>query len=137
MVENEGDLNVRRITQRTFKMTLTIPARSYYDCRRIDLSAISFFRNAPQTGSSPINQPVMNSMGYGDPEENPVGPGADTRQQLYHISQQSQQLHDMLADTEELSAAVATKIAKAAQILEAAFKTITYDKGPGQGQLGE
>ncbi len=91
----------------------------------------------PQGGSSPINQPVMNSMGHGDPDENPVGAGADTRQQLYHISQQSQQLHDMLADTEELSSTVAAKIAKAAQVLEAAFKTITYDKGPGQGQVGE
>jgi hypothetical protein len=91
----------------------------------------------PEMGSSPINQPVMNAMGPGESEEDPIGPGADTRQQLYHISQQSQQLHDMLADTEELSAAVATKIAKAAQILELAFKTITYDKGPGQGQVGE
>jgi len=91
----------------------------------------------PVGGSSPVNQPVMNSMGPGPSEDNPVGPGADTRQQLYHISQQSQQLHDMMADTEELSGAIAKKIATAAQALESAFKTITYDKGPGQGQLGE
>jgi hypothetical protein len=43
----------------------------------------------------------------------------------------------MMADTEELSGAIAKKIATAAQALESAFKTITYDKGPGQGQLGE
>ena len=90
----------------------------------------------PQGGSSPINQPVMNSMGPGNRETVPVGEGAGTRQLLYHMSQQSQQLHDMMSDTEELSHSVRVKIEKASKELESAFKVITYDKGPGMG-MGE
>ena len=90
----------------------------------------------PQGGSSPINQPVMNSMGPGDRATEPVGEGAGTRQLLYHMSQQSQQLHDMMSDTEELSHGVRQEIQKASKALESAFKVITYDKGPGLG-MGE
>jgi len=54
------------------------------------------------------------------------------KRSLYHMSQQSQQLHDMLTDDESLEPWVQDKITKAADYLEQAFKAITYDKGPGQ-----
>jgi hypothetical protein len=59
----------------------------------------------------------------------------EVRRSLYHMSQQAQQLHDMLGDQENLEDWVATKISKATTYLEEAFKAIMYDKGPGQGRL--
>jgi hypothetical protein len=63
--------------------------------------------------------------------------GDAARQKLYHMSQQAQQLHDMLHGDEDLKPWVQDKITKAADYLESAFKSITYDKGPGKDRLGE
>mgnify|MGYP003627659682 CR=1 FL=1 len=60
--------------------------------------------------------------------------GEMAKRSLYHMSQQSQQLHDMLTDEESLEPWVLDKISKAAGFLEEAFKAVTYDKGPGQGR---
>jgi|TARA_R110000824_G_scaffold188314_2_gene369646 hypothetical protein len=90
----------------------------------------------PQMGSSPVNQPVMNSMGPGDASKSAVGAGTGSRQLLYHMSQQAQQLHDMMTDNEELSHECCSRIKQAAKALEVTFKIITYDKGPGMG-LGD
>ena len=57
------------------------------------------------------------------------------KRSLFHMSQQAQQLHDLLLGDEELEPWVENKIIKSAKTLEAAFKAITYDKGPGQGRL--
>ena len=51
------------------------------------------------------------------------------------MAAQAQQLHDMLQDDENLQPWVQDKITKAADYLEKAFKTISYEKGPGQGKL--
>ena len=59
----------------------------------------------------------------------------EIKRSLYHMSQQAQQLHDMLGDQENLEDWVATKISKATAYLEDAFKAIMYDKGPGQGRM--
>jgi len=61
--------------------------------------------------------------------------GDAARQKLYHMSQQAQQLHDMLHGDEDLKSWVQDDITKAADYLEKVFKSITYDKGPGQGRL--
>jgi hypothetical protein len=61
--------------------------------------------------------------------------GHMARKSLYHMAAQSQQLHDMLQDDENLEPWVQAKITKAADYLEAAFKSITYEKGPGKGDL--
>ena len=86
----------------------------------------------------------MNSRGEDDPnpqedsgsrQVDPDGyEGEMAKRSLYHMSQQSQQLHDMLGDDENLEPWVQDKISKAADYLEAAFKAVTYDKGPGQGR---
>ncbi len=74
--------------------------------------------------------------GPGDDAEDPNGHKDEVlRRSLYHMSQQAQQLHDMLGDQENLTDWVSTKISKAATYLEEAFKAIMYDKGPGQGKL--
>ena len=59
---------------------------------------------------------------------------APTRQENL-MAAQAQQLHDMLQDDENLQPWVQDKITKAADYLEKAFKTISYEKGPGQGKL--
>jgi hypothetical protein len=51
------------------------------------------------------------------------------------MSQQAQQLHDILHGDENLEPWVQDKITKAADYLEKAFKAITYDKGPGKGRM--
>ncbi len=67
--------------------------------------------------------------------EDPEGHGEEmVKRSLYHMSQQSQQLHDMMRDDERLEPWVQDKISKAADYLEQAFKAVTYDKGPGQGR---
>ena len=61
--------------------------------------------------------------------------GDEIRRALYHMSQQAQQLHDLLAGDENLKPWVQTSVAKAANNLEKVFKSIMYDKGPGQGKI--
>jgi len=61
--------------------------------------------------------------------------GDEAKRSLFHMSQQAQQLHDMLQGDENLEPWVYDKILKAADSLEKVFKAITYDKGPGQGHL--
>ena len=61
--------------------------------------------------------------------------GEMAKRSLYHMSQQAQQLHDMLQGDENLEPWVQAKLTKAADYLEAAFKAITYDKGPGKGRM--
>ena len=69
-------------------------------------------------------------------EEDPDGyEGEVAKKALFHMSQQAQQLHDMLQGDENLEPWVYDKILKAADSLEKVFKAITYDKGPGQGHL--
>ena len=87
-----------------------------------------------------------NSILFEMPEE-PIGShsASDTngndgdvvKRSLYHMSQQSQQLHDMLMGDENLEPWVQDKVVKAAKNLEEVFKAITYDKGPGQGAIRE
>jgi len=61
--------------------------------------------------------------------------GEMAKRSLFHMSQQAQQLHDMLQGDENLEPWVQDKITKAADYLEKAFKAVTYDKGPGQGRI--
>ncbi len=60
--------------------------------------------------------------------------GEMAKRSLFHMTQQAQQLHDMLKGDENLEPWVQDKISKAADYLEKAFKAVTYDKGPGQGR---
>ena len=85
-----------------------------------------------------LEMPQMNQL---DPasnnyEKDPDGyEGNMAKRSLYHMAAQAQQLHDMLQDDENLQPWVQDKITKAADYLEKAFKTISYEKGPGQGKL--
>jgi len=85
-----------------------------------------------------LEMPQMNQL---DPasnnyEKDPDGyEGNMAKRSLYHMAAQAQQLHDMLQDDENLQPWVQSKITKAADYLEKAFKAISYDKGPGQGKL--
>ena len=70
-----------------------------------------------------------------DAAEDPQGhEGEMVKRSLYHMSQQAQQLHDMVIPDDNLEPWVAEKISLAADYLEKAFKAITYDKGPGRGR---
>ena len=85
-----------------------------------------------------LEMPQMNML---DPasnnyEKDPDGYEGDmAKRSLYHMAAQAQQLHDMLQDDENLQPWVQSKITKAADYLEKAFKAISYDKGPGRGKL--
>jgi hypothetical protein len=85
-----------------------------------------------------LEMPQMNQL---DPasnnyEKDPDGyEGEMAKRSLYHMAAQAQQLHDMLQDDENLEPWVQDKITKAADYLEKAFKSISYEKGPGQGKL--
>ena len=85
-----------------------------------------------------LEMPQMNQL---DPASNNYDKDPDgyegnmAKRSLYHMAAQAQQLHDMLQDDENLEPWVQSKITKAADYLEKAFKAISYDKGPGQGKL--
>ena len=80
--------------------------------------------------------PIVGQEQTGDYTKDPDGyEGEMAKRSLFHMSQQAQQLHDMLMGDENLEPWVQDKITKAADYLEKAFKAITYDKGPGTGRL--
>ena len=71
----------------------------------------------------------------GDYDKDPDGyEGEMAKRSLYHMSQQAQQLHDMLKGDENLEPWVQDKITKAADYLEKAFKSITYDRQNPEGR---
>ena len=80
--------------------------------------------------------PIVGQEQKDDYSKDPDGyEGEMAKRSLYHMSQQAQQLHDMLMGDENLEPWVQDKISKAADYLEKAFKAITYEKGPGEGRL--
>jgi hypothetical protein len=90
--------------------------------------ASSVLLEAPDT-------PIVGQEQTGDYTKDPDGyEGEMAKRSLFHMSQQAQQLHDMLQGDENLEPWVQDKISKAADYLEKAFKAVTYDKGPGQGR---
>ena len=85
-----------------------------------------------------LEMPQMNMLdsASNNYEKDPDGYEGDmAKRSLYHMAAQAQQLHDMLQDDENLEPWVQSKITKAADYLEKAFKAISYDKGPGRGKL--
>lgn len=79
------------------------------------------------------NNPIIGQ----DQEEDKKDPdgyeGEKAKRSLFHMSQQAQQLHDILQGDENLEPWVQDKITLAADYLEKAFKAITYDKTVGRG----
>ena len=84
-----------------------------------------------------LEMPQMNQLNpASDYDKDPDGyEGNMAKRSLYHMAAQAQQLHDMLMDDENLEPWVSAKITKAADYLEKAFKSISYEKGPGKGKL--
>ena len=84
-----------------------------------------------------LEMPQMNQLNpASDYDKDPDGyEGNMAKRSLYHMAAQAQQLHDMLIDDENLEPWVSAKITKAADYLEKAFKSISYEKGPGKGKL--
>jgi hypothetical protein len=84
-----------------------------------------------------LEMPQMNQLNPApDYDRDPDGyEGNMAKRSLYHMAAQAQQLHDMLHDDENLEPWVQAKITKAADYLEKAFKSISYEKGPGKGKL--
>lgn len=71
----------------------------------------------------------------GDYTKDPDGyEGEMAKRSLFHMSQQAQQLHDMLQNDENLEPWVQDKITKSADYLEKAFKAILYDKQNPEGK---
>ena len=80
--------------------------------------------------------PIVGQEQTGAYTKDPDGyEGEIAKRSLFHMSQQAQQLHDMLQGDENLKPWVQDSITKAADYLEKAFKAIISDKGPGKGRL--
>ena len=79
--------------------------------------------------------PIVGQEQKGDYTKDPDGyEGEMARRSLFHMSQQAQQLHDVLAADENLEPWVQAKITKATDYLEKAFKAIMYDKNHPEGR---
>jgi len=84
----------------------------------------------------PQGTPIVGQEQTGDYTKDPDSYGDEVcKRSLYHMSQQSQQLHDMIQGDENLVPHLLDEIAEAARLLEKVFKAIVYDKGPGQGRI--
>jgi|ETNvirnome_2_130_1030620.scaffolds.fasta_scaffold00615_19 hypothetical protein len=59
------------------------------------------------------------------------GEGNMAKKDLFHLSQKSSQLHDMLADDEDLEEWVQAKITKSAGMMSSVFDHLMYQKHPG------
>lgn len=71
----------------------------------------------------------------GGPEKDPDGyEGEMAKKSLYHMATQAQQLHDIIVDDQNLEPWVQDKISKAADYLESAFKSVTYEKMNQEGR---
>ena len=80
--------------------------------------------------------PIVGQEQTGPYTKDPDGyEGNMAKRSLFHMAAQAQQLHDMLQDDENLEPWVQAKITKAADYLEKAFKSISYEKGPGRGKI--
>jgi hypothetical protein len=60
--------------------------------------------------------------------------GEMAKKQLFHMGAQAQQLHDMVAEDDDLDPWIQEEITKAATSLEKAFKAIIYDKQNPKGR---
>jgi len=79
--------------------------------------------------------PIVGQEQTGDYTKDPDGyEGEMAQRSLYHMAQQAQQLHDMIAHDQNLEPWVQDKISKAADALESVFKSITYDKQHPEGR---
>ncbi len=57
--------------------------------------------------------------------------GKMAKKELFHMAQKAQQLHDILADDEQLDPWVQAKVTKAAAMVSAVFDHMMYEKHPG------
>ena len=57
-----------------------------------------------------------------------------TRQSLWHLGAQAQQLHDMIGDDEKLDPSIHNQITKAAGLVEKVFKDLTHARHNPKGQ---
>jgi len=65
-------------------------------------------------------------------EKDPDGyEGNMSKRELFHMSQKAQQMHDILADDENLEPWVSSKITKAAAMIGSIFDHMMYEKHPG------
>jgi len=79
--------------------------------------------------------PIVGQEQTGPYTKDPDGyEGEMAKKSLYHMAAQAQQLHDLIQDNENLKPWVQSKITKAADYLEKAFKAITYDKQNPEGR---
>jgi hypothetical protein len=86
----------------------------------------------------PIDSTTNSKMGQldnGGPQKDPDGyEGEMAKKSLYHMATQAQQLHDIIVSDQNLEPWVQDKISKAADYLESAFKSITYEKMNQEGR---
>ena len=79
--------------------------------------------------------PIVGQEQTGDYTKDPDGyEGEMAKRSLYHMTQQAQQLHDIIVNDENLEPWVQAKITKAADYLKGAFEAIKYDKDNPRGQ---
>jgi len=77
----------------------------------------------------------MGALDNGSRGKDPDGyEGNMAKKSLYHLARQSDQLHDMLADDENLEPWVQDKITKAADYIKSAFESLTYEKDHPKGR---
>ena len=83
---------------------------------------------------SPLD-PIVGQEQTGDHDKDPSEYGAEkARRSLYHMGTQAQQLHDMMQTDDEMDPQSEADIAKAAELLERVFKSLTYSKQHPEGR---
>jgi len=87
------------------------------------------------TSSVLLEMPQTRESGMVPYQKDPDGyEGNMAKKALYHLARQADQLHDMLADDENLEPWVQAKITKAADYIKNAFESLTYEKDNPKGR---
>ena len=91
--------------------------------------------NVPDAAYKRQAVPIVGQEQEGDYTKDPAGyEGEMAKRNLFHMAQQAQQMHDMIKNDQDLAPWVQDKITKAADYIEAAFKSIIYDKQNPEGR---
>ena len=81
------------------------------------------------------NVPIVGQEQEGSYTKAPTEYGdEDAKRSLFHMGAQSQQLHDMIQPDDGLAPEIRDNIKQSADLLEKAFKALTYEKQNPEGR---
>jgi len=100
-----------------------------------ELSVLLEAPEVPATAYQRQEVPIVGQEQEGSYTKAPTEYGDEAaKRSLFHIGAQAQQLHDMIQPDDGLAPEILDNIKQSADLLEKAFKALTYDKQNPEGR---